>query len=254
MLDEPRVSVLAANPWVARRPITVAEYHRMGEVGILGERDRVELIEGELVAMSPTGSNHHGTVMTLTHSLVHAVGERAIVSVQGPVRLDDHSEPEPDFALLRPRADFYRDAHAQSADVLLLIEVADTSLNYDRAVKRALHARHAIPEFWIVNLASGEVEVCREPKSDGYAVVERVGRGGALEPRLLPGVRIPGFRPAALTSRFPRSPICDRGATDTGWQWRPVDESTSPSRPASSDLAPRSIAHSVAFAELAAAR
>ena len=188
VLDEPRL--LAANPWVARRPITVAEYHRMGEVGILGERDRVELIEGELVAMSPIGSYHHGTVNQLTHSLVHAVGDRAIVSVQGPVRLDDLSEPEPDFALLKPRPDFYRDAHAQPADVLLLIEVADTSLNYDRAVKRMLYARHAIPELWIVDLTAGEVEVCRGPKADGYADVERVGRDGELAPELLPGVRI----------------------------------------------------------------
>lgn len=188
MLDEPRL--LAANPWVTRRPITVTEYHRMGEVGILGERDHVELIEGELVAMSPIGSYHHGTVNQLTHSLVHAVGEHAVVSVQGPVRLDDFSEPEPDFALLRPRPDFYRDAHPRPADVLLLIEVADTSLNYDRAVKRALYARHAIPEFWIVNLNAGEVEVCREPKADAYASMERFGRDGAVEPALLPGVRI----------------------------------------------------------------
>ena len=189
VLDEPRL--LAANPWVTRRPITVAEYHRMGEVGILGERDRVELIEGELVAMSPIGSHHHGTVNMLTHALVHAVGERAIVSVQGPVRLDDLSEPEPDFALLKPRPDFYRAAHPQPADVLLLIEVADTSLNYDRAVKRALYARHAIPEFWIVDLTAGQVEVCRQPKADGYAAVTRVGRDRAAEPELLPGIHIP---------------------------------------------------------------
>jgi Uma2 family endonuclease len=189
VLGEPRL--LAANPWVVRRPITVAEYHRMGEVGILGERDRVELIEGELVAMSPIGSYHSGTVNKLTHWLVRAVGERAIVSIQNPVRLDDHSEPEPDFALLKPRPDFYQDAVARPADVLLLIEVADSSLNYDRAVKRVLYARHAIPEFWIVDLTSGEIEVCRKPKDDDYAAVERVGRDGALEPELLPGVRIP---------------------------------------------------------------
>ena len=189
MLDEPRL--LAANPWVMRRRITVAEYHRMSEVGILGERDRVELIEGELVAMPPIGSYHTGTVNKLNHSLVHAVGERAIVAVQNPVRLDDVSEPEPDFALLKPRPDFYQDFPAQPADVLLLIEVAETSLNYDRAVKRALSARHAIPEFRrIVDLTSGEVEVCREPEADGYAAVERIGRDGALEPQLLPGVRI----------------------------------------------------------------
>ena len=188
MLDEPRL--LAANPWVARRPITVAEYHRMGEVGILGERDHVELIEGELVAMAPIGSNHHGTINRLNHSLVHAVGDRAIVSVQGPVRLDDFSEPEPDFALLKPRGDFYQDSHAGPADVLLLIEVADTSLNYDRAVKRALYARHSIQELWIVGLAAGEIEVCRRPGPDGYAITMRIGLDGVVEPELLPGVRI----------------------------------------------------------------
>jgi Uma2 family endonuclease len=188
VLDEPRL--LAANPWVTRRPISVAEYHRMGEVGILGERDRVELIEGELVAMAPIGSYHAGTVNKLNHALVRVVGEHAVVSVQGPVRLDDFSEPEPDFALLKPRPDFYQGAHPGPADVLLLIEVADSSLNYDRAVKRALYARHAIAEFWIVNLTGGEVEICRQPKPDGYAVIERVGRDGMVEPQLLPGVRI----------------------------------------------------------------
>ena len=187
MLDEPRL--LAANPWVTRRPITVTEYHRMGEVGILGDRDRVELIEGELVAMSPIGSYHHGTVISLTQGLVRAVGDRAMVSVQGPVRLDDFSEPEPDFALLKPRPDLYRDAHAQPSDVLLLIEVADTSLNYDRAVKRTLYARHGISELWIIDLNAGEIEVCRQPGA-GYAAITRVGRDGVLEPELLPGVRI----------------------------------------------------------------
>jgi Uma2 family endonuclease len=177
MLDEPRL--LAAHPWVARRPITVSEYHRMGEVGILGDGDRVELIEGELVAMSPIGSYHHGTVNKLNHSPVQAVGERAVVSVQGLVRLDELSEPEPD-----------QDGHAGPADVLLLIEVADTSLNYDHAVKRALYARHAIQELWIVDLTAGEVEVCRQPEADGYAATVRVGRDGELEPQLLPGVRI----------------------------------------------------------------
>jgi Uma2 family endonuclease len=162
----------------------------MGEVGILGERDRVELIEGELVAMSPIGSYHVGTVITLTQSLSQAVGNRALVSVRNSVRLDDFSEPEPDFALLRQRPDHYRDALPRPADILLLIEVADTSLNYDRAVKRALYARHAIPEFWIINLSAGEVEVCRGPTADGYASLQRFGRDGGVEPVLLPGVRI----------------------------------------------------------------
>jgi Uma2 family endonuclease len=113
-----------------------------------------------------------------------------MVSVQGPVQLDDFTEPEPDFALLKPRQDSYQDAHAQPADVLLLIEVADTSLNYDRAVKRALYARHVIPELWIVDLNAGEVEICRQPDASGYAAVTRVARDGLLEPEMLPGVHI----------------------------------------------------------------
>jgi len=183
--------LLTRNPWVVRRPLTIAEYHRMGEVGILTEDDRVELIEGELIAMSPIGSNHAGTVNTLTRQLVQVVGERGVVAVQNPVHLDDLSEPQPDFAVLKPRSDDYRRATPRPDDVLLIIEVADSSLAYDRAVKRALYARHNIPEFWIVNLAAGEVEVCRKPTGDHYASISCVGHKGTLQPELLPGAIIP---------------------------------------------------------------
>jgi len=183
--------LLARNPWVARRPLTVAEYHRMGEVGILTERDRVELIEGQLIAKSPIGSRHSGTVNWLSRRLVLAVGDRGVVAVQNPVQLDDLTEPEPDFAVLKPRPDDYRLATPRADEVLLIIEVAETSLAYDRTVKRSLYARHGIPEFWIVNLSAGEVEVCRAPSGDDYASVSRVGRVGILEPELLPGATIP---------------------------------------------------------------
>ena len=183
--------LLTRNPWVVRRPLTVAEYHRMGEVGILTEDDRVELIEGELVAMSPIGSNHAGTVNAFTRRLVEVVGERGVVAVQNPVQLDDLSEPQPDFAVLKPRSDYYRRATPRPDEVLLIIEVADSSLAYDRAVKRALYARHKIPEFWIVNLEAAEVEVCRKPTGDHYASISRVGHKGTLEPELLPGAVIP---------------------------------------------------------------
>jgi hypothetical protein len=183
--------LLTRNPWVARRALTIAEYHRMGEVGILTGRDRVELIEGELVAMAPIGSEHSGTVNALTRLLVEIVGDRGVVAVQNPVQLDDLTEPEPDFAVLKPRPDYYRRATPRADDVLLLIEVADSSLAYDRAVKRSLYARHGIPEFWIVNLTAGEVEVCRTPTGDNYASVLHVGREAILEPVLLPGAAIP---------------------------------------------------------------
>jgi len=190
-MDTAETRLLTRNPWVARRPLTVDEYHRMGEAGILTERDRVELIEGELIAMSPIGSEHSGTVNALTRRLVQMVGDRGVVAVQNPVQLDDLTEPEPDFAVLKPRADDYRRATPRANEVLLIIEVADSSLGYDRAVKRSLYARHGIPEFWIVNLVAGEVEVCRTPAGDRYASVVTVGRDGMLEPELLPGTTIP---------------------------------------------------------------
>ena len=183
--------LLTRNPWVTRRPLTVAEYRRMGDAGILTEDDHVELIEGQLIAMSPIGSDHSGTVNVLTRALVRAVGDRAVVAVQNPVQLDDLSEPQPDFALLRPREDDYRKATPRPREVLLIVEVASSSLAYDRAVKRSLYARHGIPEFWIVNLAGNEVEVCRRPSGDQYASITQVGRDGLLEPELLPGAIIP---------------------------------------------------------------
>jgi Uma2 family endonuclease len=190
-MESVEARLLTRNPWVARRPLTVAEYHRMGEVGILAKHDRVELIEGELVAMTPIGSQHSGTVNALTRALVRVVGDNGVVAVQNPVQLDDHTEPEPDFAVLKPRADDYRQATPRAHEVLLIIEVADTSLAYDRAVKRSLYARHGIPEFWIVNLAAKEVEVCRVPVGDDYTSVTRVGPEGMLKLSLLPEAVIP---------------------------------------------------------------
>ena len=191
------ISLLTRHPWVTRRALTVAEYHRMGEVGIVHEDDRVELIEGELVAMTPIGSSHSGTINTLTRALVMAVGDRGVVAVQNPVQLDDLSEPQPDFSILKPRADDYRRATPRPHEVFLIIEVADSSLAYDRAVKRALCARHCIPEFWIVNLQADSVEVCRTPVGEAYADLSLVERDGTLEPALLPGAAI---QAAALLS------------------------------------------------------
>jgi Uma2 family endonuclease len=183
--------LLIRHPWVARRPLTVAEFHRMGEAGILTEDDRVELIEGQLIAMSPIGSDHSGTVNALTRALVQAVGAQGVVAVQNPVQLDDLSEPQPDFSVLKPRSDDYRKSTPRPDDVLLIIEIAKSSLVYDREVKRALYARHGIPEFWLVNLTGNEVEVCRAPAGDQYRAISHVGRDGVLEPALLPGVAIP---------------------------------------------------------------
>ena len=185
------IGLLSRNPWVVRHPFTVADYHRMGEAGILSESDRVELVEGELVAMSPVGSLHAGTVNALTRLLIGAVGDRGIVSVQNPIRLDDRSEPEPDVAVLRPRADDYRTATPTPRDVLLVIEVSDSTLAYDRAVKAPLYALHGLPEYWIADLTGQKVEVHRKPEGGRYTDVSRAGASDTLEPVLLPGVSVP---------------------------------------------------------------
>ncbi len=190
-MDESETGLLTRNPWVARRKLDIWEYHRMGEAGVFTEGDRVELIEGELIQMTPIGSGHSGTINGTNRALLRAVGDQAIVSVQNPVRLGDYSEPQPDFLLLRPRADDYRLRTPLAEDVLLLIEVADSSLRYDRAVKLPLYARHGIPEVWIVDLTANVVEWFRHPAGDSYAETGRAGRGETLTPALLSEVAIP---------------------------------------------------------------
>lgn len=184
------VTGLLNHPWISRRKLDVVEYHRMGAAGILHEDDRVELIEGELIAMAPIGERHAGTSMTLTTRLVRAVGDDAIVSVGNPVRLDSYNEPQPDFALLRPRPGGYTGRHPGPADVLLLIELSDSTLRFDRTVKLPLYGAHGIREFWIVNLGQGVVEVCRGPRPDGYASVETFGPDAVLAPEALPGLTL----------------------------------------------------------------
>jgi Uma2 family endonuclease len=189
-VDREELSVLSRYPATLRRLLTVDEYHRMGDAGILTEDDRVELIEGELVAMAPIGSEHVAATNALNHLLVLAVGDRGIVSVQNPVRLTRRSEPQPDFAVLRPRDD-YRTTLPRPEDIMLAVEVANTSLDYDRTVKLALYARSGIPEVWIVNLTAEEVEVYQSPVADGYASVARAGCSDVLTINAIPDVRIP---------------------------------------------------------------
>jgi Uma2 family endonuclease len=169
---------------------TVDEYHRMGEAGVLGEDDRVELIDGEILEMSPIGPGHSGGINRLTYLFVGRVGDRAVVSVQNPVILNDYEEPQPDLMLLRPRSDFYRSATATPADVLLLIEVADSSVDYDRQVKAPLYARNGIPEYWMLNLLRDQVVVYREPIEDGYRSTQVFRRGETISPLAFPDLQI----------------------------------------------------------------
>ena len=167
------------------RCFSVADFHRMGEAGILGEDERLELIEGEIIEMTPIGSPHGGRVNQLNRLLTQAVGERAVVAIQNPVVLGEHSEPEPDLALLRPRADFYTSSHPQAADVLLLIEVADSSLASDRDIKVPLYARHGIPEAWIVAIGERRVLRFARPDQGAYQVRETIDLS---RPTPLPGL------------------------------------------------------------------
>ena len=192
-MDREELGLLNRYPAAPRRLLTVDEYHQMGEAGILTEDDRVELIEGELVAMAPIGSEHIAASNSLNRLLVLAVGDHGIVSVGNPVRLNRHSEPQPDFSVLKPRDD-YRKMLPRPEDTLLAVEVANTSLDYDRKVKLALYARSGIPEVWIVNLAANEVEVYRSPVADNYTAVARAGLAATLTIAALLGVSIPVAR------------------------------------------------------------
>ena len=164
LTEEDRVALIAAR----RRPFTVSEYYRMAEADILTEADRVELIAGQIVAMSPIGSRHAACVDRL-NGLLHRQSEQAfIVRVQSPIALDAYSEPEPDLVLLRPRADFYAAAHPSAADVLLAVEVADTSIDYDREVKLPLYAQAGLPEVWLIDLQESRIEVFAQPQGGAY--------------------------------------------------------------------------------------
>jgi len=140
----------------------------MADPGILTEDDRVELIEGEIVDMPPVGSLHAGNVNRLNNLFVGRLSGHAIVSVQNPIHLGLYSAPQPDIALLKPRADYYARAHPEPKDILLVVEVSDATLPYDGEVKLPLDARSSIPEVWIVNLVDHRLEVYWEPSPEGY--------------------------------------------------------------------------------------
>jgi len=162
----------------------------MGETGILHEDDHVELLEGELYEMSPIGSWHNSCVNRFNRRLSAGVGDRGIVQVQGSFRLSPDAEPEPDILVLRFRPDFYEQALPGPEDVLLLIEVAETSLAYDRDFKLPLYARAAIPDAWLLNHEAVRLEVYREPRDGVYQSVTFVERGGSVTPLAFPALTI----------------------------------------------------------------
>ena len=174
----------------ARRAFSVSDYYRLAEIGVLKEDDRVELIGGDIFEMSPIGKRHAGCVLKISVHLSRQLGDSAFVNVQNPVRLNDFSEPVPDVDVLKPRADFYAEAHPTPEDVLLVVEVADTTVRFDRTVKVPLYARAGVPETWLVNLSRNEVEVYSRAEKGVYQQVRRVRRGGRLSSSQLPSLAL----------------------------------------------------------------
>ena len=173
-----------------RRLFTADEFHRIAETGVLRDDDRVELVDGEIVQMTPIGSPHAACVDRLNVLLQRSIDVRGIVRVQGPIRLDAHSEPLPDLSVLRPRADFYASAHPMPSDILLVVEVADTSFRYDRDIKVPLYARASIAETWLVDLLNERVEIFTQPTAQGYQQSRRAGRGERLTTSALPTISL----------------------------------------------------------------
>ena len=179
---------MAGEVAATRRRFTRAEYHRMAEVGILGEDDRVELIRGEIVEMSPIGRRHRAFAGNLNQLLAVRLAGRAVVWMQNPIVLADDTEPQPDLVVLRRGATSYKDRDAGGEDVLLLIEVADSSLAYDRSTKLRLYAESGIPEYWVVDGTSETVEVHRGLGAEGYRHVIRLAGAATIAPQAFPDV------------------------------------------------------------------
>lgn len=162
---------------IQRRRFTVTDYYKMAEAGIMLPSDRVELIHGEILKMSPIRSPHAGMVNRLNELLMAVLLGKATITIQNPLRINTYSEPEPDIVVARYRADSYTENHPTPEDVLLVIEVADSSLHYDRQVKVPLYAQAGIPEYWIVNIPERQVEVFRNPLKGKYAEKETLAPG-----------------------------------------------------------------------------
>jgi len=171
---------------IPRRHFNVTEYYRMAAAGVFSEDDRVELIEGEVIEMNPIGSRHAACVGRLTKLLEWLVGDHSIVWVQNPVQVNEYSEPLPDVTLLEARDDFYSQANPQPPAVLLIIEVADSSVEYDRGIKIPLYAQAGIPEVWLVNLPEETIENYTQPRNDPYQEIRVIKRSESLASKSIP--------------------------------------------------------------------
>jgi Uma2 family endonuclease len=174
---------------VIKKRFTVDEYHRMVEAEVIGPKDRVELVDGEVIEMSPIGHRHRVRVIRTTTLFFRAFGDQAIVSSQNSLQLNDWTEPQPDLVVLKPRPDFYARKKFTPEDVLLVMEISDTSLRYDRNVKVPLFAAAGIPEVWIEDAKKDVLYVYRDPRADGYAVSSELQRRDSVSPIAFPSIR-----------------------------------------------------------------
>jgi Uma2 family endonuclease len=189
-LDSPTIPQGGVTVKVERWTFTVDEVYQMLAAGILTEDDRVELIEGELIKMSPIGERHAACVKKANALFNRLVGQQALVSVQDPILLNNYSEPQPDLALLKPRQDYYAQAKPTPADVLLIVEVADSSIDYDRRIKMSLYARAAVPAVWLIDLNADAIEVYTQPAGGAYRALQTARRGDRLTLETLPGLTV----------------------------------------------------------------
>jgi Uma2 family endonuclease len=165
-------------------------YHRLGEIGILGRDSRVELIDGEILMMSPIGPLHGAIVRRLTHFFVKNLPDSIECSIQLPISSGDHSEPEPDIALVRRREDDYQVKHPAPDDVLLLIEVAQSSVSYDLGKKLLVYAESHIPEYWVIDIGKKIVITHSEPAGSAYNLVKSFSAGSMIAPLAAPNCQL----------------------------------------------------------------
>jgi Uma2 family endonuclease len=173
-----------------RTRISADRYQKMVATGVLTKYDRVELIDGDMINMAPIGPPHSAVVARLTKQFVLSVVDSAIVSPGGSIRLGDYSVPQPDLMLLKPRVDFYAGQIPTPPDVLLLVEVSESSLAFDQSTKRALYARHGVEEYWVVDIPGKRVNVYRKPRGDEYAEAVECTSSDVVSPRALPAVQV----------------------------------------------------------------
>ncbi len=184
------MSLELAQPRLNTFRLNISQYHQMNEAGILSENDKVELINGEIIEMSPIGRRHAACVDRINRLFSNILGIKVIVRVQNPIILNNLSEPKPDIALLQPRADFYESGHPQPKDIFLLIEVADSSLEYDRDVKIPLYASSGITEVWLVDIYEQMIIVYRYPSENGYSEIQKLSRGEKMSIQAFPEVNL----------------------------------------------------------------